>query len=280
MKTLTIIGGVFLVGLICIQTIWFTKAYNANVIQFEHSVSVALFTVADTMSEHAVVEKRSSNYFYVKMNCPASSQVIDTLIRKEFSMRNLNLDYALGVYNVEDDSLIHGNYVSASSPTIFHNYDEKKLDLCNKDFAVLFPNKESYMLGKMDLWMYTSFFLILISSVFVHFISTKRGQNKVRNQAIKLGNSSLDFHNRQLVVYDLTHQLTYKEFKIIKLFFENPNQIIERNVFLEQVWEKDGFFVERSMDVFISKIRKYLATDQKLKIENLRSIGYRLLVAR
>lgn len=81
------------------------------------------------------------------------------------------------------------------------------------------------------------------------------------------------------MVNNLSYRLTYKENKILKLFFENPNQVIEREVFLKRVWEKDGFFVARSMDVFISKVRKYLSMDRTIKIENLRSIGYRLLVS-
>ncbi len=279
MKSRLIIGGVILFSLVSTQAIWFSKAYDASATQFDHSVSVALFSVADTMSENAIVEKRSSNYFYVKMNCPASSQVIDTMIQKEFLIRDLALDYELGVYNAEDDSLVHGKYVSASAPTLAREADDRELNLCNKDFAVLFPEKESYLVSQLDLWIYSSLVLIIISSVFVHFLAgTKHTNTPGTKKSMSLGNSHLDLHNRKLIVNGIVYQLTYKEFSILKLFFEHPNEVIERYVFLQKVWEKDGFFVERSMDVFISRIRKYLRADHSIKIENLRSIGYRLCV--
>ena len=106
-----------------------------------------------------------------------------------------------------------------------------------------------------------------------------RSNGRVSGNRIRLGNSLLDYHNQNLIVNSVEYKLTYKENKILKLFFEKPNEVIEREVFLESVWKKDGFFVARSMDVFISRVRKYLSLDQNIKIENLRSIGYRLLVS-
>ena len=53
-------------------------------------------------------------------------------------------------------------------------------------------------------------------------------------------------------------QLTYKEAKLLEMFFRHRDNLIEREVFLKTIWEEDGFFVARSMDVFISRLRKYL----------------------
>ncbi len=279
LKTSIVIGGLLITSLIAIQLFWFTRAYDSNANQFEHTVSVALYSVADTMSDQAIVEKRSSNYFYVKMGCPASNQVIDTLIRKEFAKRDLSLDYELGIFNTDNDSLVHGKYVKASEIISNNPPSDKEIELCNKDFAVLFPKRQDYLFGKMDAWIYSSLILLLFSTVIFHSLNSrvKVGAFLVK-PLIRLGNSQLDHHNQLLHVHKETFQLTYKENKILHLLFEHPNQVIERQVFLQEVWEKDGFFVERSMDVFISRIRKYLIADTMLKIENLRSIGYRLHV--
>lgn len=232
------------------------------------------------MSEQASVEKISSNYFYVTTNTSASSQTIDTLIQKEFTARNFKLDYEIGIYNAKDDSLVHGNYVRADLPTGSEEiYLES--DPVLKNFAVLFPTKKSFLLGKVDIWVFVIFALILLSSSYLHssFFSKTAVQLLTENSQISLGRTCLDFHNQNLKVNGASYQLTYKENKILKLFFENPNQVIERKVFLEEVWQRDGFFTARSMDVFISKIRKYLSSDQTIKIVNLRSIGYRLHVS-
>lgn len=282
MKKLIVIGSIVVAFLLSIQGYWFSKAFDANSTQFDHTVSVALYSVADTMSEHASVEKRSSNYFYVTTNSPVSSQKVDTMIQKEFSTRNIMLDYEIGVYNAEDDSLVHGNYVKpAAANTYQTGYEE--LDGVNKNFAVLFPSRKNYLVGQMDIWIFATFLLLLFAWSYFHsitYLGKSHGQLFSKRNQIRIGNSCLDFHNQSLVVNNLTQRLTYKENKILKLFFENPNQVIEREVFLENVWEKDGFFVARSMDVFISKVRKYLSLDPTIKIENLRSIGYRLLVSK
>lgn len=279
MKATTVIGAILITLLVGTQVLWISKTYDSQVDQFEHSISVALYTVADTMTDQAIVEKRSPNYFYVKMGCPASSQLIDTLIRKEFSMRNLQLDYELGIYNAEDDTLVHGKYVAASDINSNAHHMEKELELCNKDFAVLFPDQKRYVVGKMDVWLYSSLVFLLLSTIIVNTVGQKRLKAVFRKPSIiRLGHSKFDHHNQLLVIHDHSYHLTYKENKILHLLFNNPNQVIQRQVFLQEVWEKDGFFVERSMDVFISRIRKYLKADPTLKIENLRSIGYRLHV--
>ena len=266
----------------CIQCHWFTKAFDANAAQFDHTVSVALYNVADTMSEQASVEKRASNYFYVTTNSPLSNQKVDTMIQKEFSARNILLDYEIGVYNAEDDSLVYGNYVKAKIPSTKMGGCEES-DGIKKNFAILFPSRKSYLVGQVDTWIFVTFGLVLIfSSYFYSAVYFKRSPAGalVKQDQIRLGNSCLDFHNQNLVVNGITYRLTYKENQILKLLFENPNQVISREVFLATIWKKDGFFVARSMDVFISKARKYLRMDHALKIENLRSIGYRLRVSK
>ena len=92
-----------------------------------------------------------------------------------------------------------------------------------------------------------------------------------------IGDSILDYKNQVLYVKEQSFQLTHKENQLLNLFFQKPDEVITRDEFLEKVWKQDGFFVARSMDVFISRIRKYLKNDPSLKIENLRSIGYRLV---
>jgi DNA-binding response OmpR family regulator len=91
---------------------------------------------------------------------------------------------------------------------------------------------------------------------------------------LKAGLSTLDLHNFVLNSNGMVTQLTYKEGKLLEMFFRHCDKLIERDVFLKTIWEDDGFFVARSMDVFISRLRKYLKLDTKLKIENIRGMGY------
>ena len=71
-------------------------------------------------------------------------------------------------------------------------------------------------------------------------------------------------------------QLTQKEADLLKLFAENPNQILKRSDILKQIWGDDDYFLGRSLDVFISRLRKYLRDDKTLKVENIHGVGFRL----
>ena len=92
------------------------------------------------------------------------------------------------------------------------------------------------------------------------------------------GKSILDINNLTLSANGIATRLTYKEAKIIQLLFRHAGKLVEREVFLKSIWEEDGFFVARSMDVFVSKLRKYLKSDDTLNIENVRGVGYVLRI--
>jgi two-component system, OmpR family, response regulator len=95
-----------------------------------------------------------------------------------------------------------------------------------------------------------------------------------RTSLLQVANSTLDVHNLLLNANGAVTRLTYKESKLLQMFFRHTGKLIERDVFLKTIWEDDGFFVARSMDVFVSKIRKYLSQDPDLRIENIRGVGY------
>lgn len=91
------------------------------------------------------------------------------------------------------------------------------------------------------------------------------------------GNTLLDYKNQKIVFNEQVTKLTTKENELLRLFFERKNVILEREVALKHVWQDDSYFTARSMDVFISKLRKYLRDDETLSIVNVHGTGYKLL---
>jgi DNA-binding response OmpR family regulator len=69
--------------------------------------------------------------------------------------------------------------------------------------------------------------------------------------------------------------LTYKEAELLRYFCDNPNKVLSRSDILKQVWGSDDYYLGRSLDVFISRLRKYLSADESIKILNLHGIGFR-----
>ena len=74
-------------------------------------------------------------------------------------------------------------------------------------------------------------------------------------------------------------ELSGKETELLLLLFNNENKTLEREFILNQVWQDTGEYVGRTLDVFISKLRKKLEADPSLKIINIRGVGYKFVMS-
>ena len=95
---------------------------------------------------------------------------------------------------------------------------------------------------------------------------------------LTIGNYLLDHKNLSLKFGDEARNLTQKEGDLMKLFIENKNEVVRRSFILESLWGEDDYFLGRSLDVFISRLRKYLAEDARIKIENIHSVGFKMKI--
>ena len=84
--------------------------------------------------------------------------------------------------------------------------------------------------------------------------------------------------NQLLTLNGKAQTLTHREAALLDLLSQNKNSIVKRDDILSSVWGNDHFFSSRSLDVFVSRLRKLLKDDPKVKIENIHNIGYRLIV--
>ncbi len=105
----------------------------------------------------------------------------------------------------------------------------------------------------------------------------KRGEQKnqttISVDEITIGNYLFDPNRLELKLSNHTQRLTEKEVALILFFLKNKNQLIKRNDILQSIWGNDDFFSGRSMDVFISRIRKYFSNDTRITIESIRNVG-------
>ena len=90
-----------------------------------------------------------------------------------------------------------------------------------------------------------------------------------------LGIFVFDSENQTLVSNDQVKTLTKKEVQILKILFKYKNQVVSREVILNAVWGQNDYFVGRSLDVFITKLRKYLREDPKILISNIHGVGFK-----
>ncbi len=111
----------------------------------------------------------------------------------------------------------------------------------------------------------------------IHNLLDRTNQQKI-SEIIEFGDFTFDFP-KQMLQYKTEEklQLTHREAHLLFHLIKNKNQVLDRTVILNKLWGNDDFFNARSMDVFISKLRKKLAKDNSIQIVNVRGFGYKLI---
>ena len=104
-----------------------------------------------------------------------------------------------------------------------------------------------------------------------------RVELKTNVENIKIGNYIFNFTKQTLEYFKTTETLTHREAQLLFYLFEKKNEVLDRTFILNKLWGNDDFFNARSMDVFISKVRKKLMKDDAIKIINIRGFGYKLI---
>jgi DNA-binding response OmpR family regulator len=104
--------------------------------------------------------------------------------------------------------------------------------------------------------------------------------NKIQNTnstKFLIGLYTFETESQQLIFNDKIYKLTNRESVLLEFFVNNKGQVLERALILNAVWGNDDFFSGRSMDVFITKLRKKLSLDTTIEIINCRGRGYKLI---
>jgi DNA-binding response OmpR family regulator len=104
----------------------------------------------------------------------------------------------------------------------------------------------------------------------------RQQQNKPKKE-FEIGTFHFDFSKQTLRQGDQEHSLTAMEADLLLMLVENKNEVVDRAIVLKRIWGSDTFFNGRSLDVFITKLRKKLASDPHVSILNSRGKGYKLI---
>lgn len=95
---------------------------------------------------------------------------------------------------------------------------------------------------------------------------------------MSVGKYEFDFPNLTLTKDKEQLSLTMREAEVLRFLAQRKNQLIQRGDLLRQIWGSDDYFLGRSLDVFISRLRKYLKDDPKISIDNVHGVGFRFVV--
>lgn len=104
----------------------------------------------------------------------------------------------------------------------------------------------------------------------------KRTKQEPSLAIYQLGQFTFEYDNLLLKKDGIEQRLTQKEADVLKYFTDNAGQVVKRESILKAIWGEDDYFMGRSLDVFISKIRGYLKGDPGVEITNLHGVGFKL----
>ena len=105
-----------------------------------------------------------------------------------------------------------------------------------------------------------------------------KNKRSINDEKIKLGIYLFDSKKMVLTCQGKTIELTSKESELLNLLHESVNNTVNREIILNKVWGDKGDYVGRTLDVYISKLRKKLGNDSSIALKNIRGIGYKLIV--
>lgn len=133
--------------------------------------------------------------------------------------------------------------------------------------------KNKYFLGALSVLAFVGF-------IFLRPVKPRKALPDSRHtDMFTLGSMSFDTETRKLMINGKTIDLTRTETRVLRIFALSPNEAIERSRLQKEIWEDEGVIVGRSLDMFISKLRKKLEFDPNIKIVVIRGKGYKLEIS-
>ncbi len=112
----------------------------------------------------------------------------------------------------------------------------------------------------------------------IEAISKRAFLSEKSRRIFSFGSFTFDSITRFLTIDETTKKLTNKESDLLSLFCQHINKVVERQYALQKVWQENNYFSSRNMDVYVTKLRRYLKVDPRVKLENVHGVGYRLVV--
>jgi len=188
-------------------------------------------------------------------------------------------DYVVNVLNCGNSSVAYGYAISKNKKDDIVACRGRKQPIACYMINIKFkPNdittaRNKYFLGVLS-------FLAFFGFVFLKWVKPQRVLlKKEYNKIFTFGSVLFDVQKRQLLINKKTIGLTGTETRLLLIFALSPNETIERSRLQKEIWEDEGVIVGRSLDMFISKLRKKLELDPNINIVVIRNKGYKLEVS-
>lgn len=239
-----------------------------------------LLQSGDSTSRVLPVKKIAENEYEIRFEHELTFQP-DSLVntaQRLLAKDPLAADYVVNVLNCGNASVAYGFAISQNKKDdIVACLGRTQPSACYMINIKFKPTgniaKNGYLLGSLP-------FLALVGFIFLRSVKPRKPlpERQYANM-FTLGSALFDAQHRKLIINGDTIDLTGTETRILLIFALSPNEIIERSRLQKEIWEDEGVIVGRSLDMFISKLRKKLELDPDINIVVIRGKGYKLEIS-
>ncbi len=239
-----------------------------------------LLQSGDSTTRVLPVKKIAENEYQIRFENEFTFQT-DSLVnttQRLLAKDPIASDYVVNVLNCSNSSVVYGFAVSKNKKEdIIACIGRKQPVSCYRITIKFKPDgitlaRNKYFLGGLS-------FLAFVSFIFLRSIKPRKALSIDENNKIfTFGSVLFDAQQRQLLINKISIDLTGTETRLLLIFALSPNETIERSRLQKEIWEDEGVIVGRSLDMFISKLRKKLELDPNSNIVVIRSKGYKLEV--
>lgn len=292
LKKLAVATALLSIGLLFTRFVWLTPTAVDNQ-HFDEKVNLALRRTAhyllvesgDSSSRIAPVQNRGEGTFMIRLENSFNYARLPVLLQESLQLHGIQASYDVVVLDCLVGDLLLGYNVQDVQPGQDVPCGGREQQEGCYDLQVTFASPQSSPLASAGWWILASGFLLGGISYAAWQWATRHknlptlppmAATAAEPVRLYFGASSLDVANQTLLVGSVQHLLTYRETKLLHLFVSHLSQLLERDFILQSVWNDEGIIVGRSVDVFVSRLRKMLRDDATIRIATVHGVGYRL----
>jgi hypothetical protein len=240
-----------------------------------------LLQSGDSTSRVLPVRKISDTEYEIRFEKTLSFQP-DSLVRivkRSLATGSENSEYVVSVLSCTDMQVVFGYAVTGPERKETVPCSGRRQPKACYLINIKFPDN-ALLSSQQQRGIYQGMPVLLILGCGLYLFITRRKKTVFRTtNRLMLGETIFNHEARLLSVKSSETVLTTKESNILLIFAKSPNEIIDRSRLQKEIWEDEGVIVGRSLDMFISKLRKKLAQDPSLQLVNIHGKGYKLEIS-
>lgn len=240
-----------------------------------------LLQSGDSISRVLPIKKITENEYQIRFENELTflPDSLMSITRRFLDNAPPSSNYIVNVLNCDNSVITYGYAISKNKKddivTCIGRRQPKACYMINIKFnpTGITAAKKGYLLGSLS-------FLAFVGFIFLRSVKPRKALLAVQpTNMFALGSVLFDAKNRKLIIDGKTIDLTGTETRVLLIFASSPNETIERSRIQKEIWEDEGVIVGRSLDMFISKLRKKLEFDPNIKIAVIRGKGYKLEIS-